>query len=59
MECVVLSIAIAMTLSSDTPRDVVFEECDGVKIASFKSNKQRVEVLDYQDGIYYVKEVKK
>ena len=56
MECIVLTIAIGMTLITDTPKDIVFEDCNGVKKVSYLNSKQEVSIIKYEDGIYYIKD---
>lgn len=58
MECIVLTIAIGIGLDTDTPKDIVFEDCNGVKKVSYLKSKEPVSIIKYEDGLYYIRDEK-
>lgn len=60
MECFLVTIALAMTLTNDTPKTIAIEDCNGVDRYSYLVGNEEVEVVDYleDEAIYIVREIK-
>lgn len=61
MECFLVTVGIAISLYSDEPRSIAFEDCGKTELrVTYMDTNKEVKVLDYLEdsGIYIIKEGK-
>lgn len=56
INCILVNMVIGMFLTTDTPYSASVEECDeGTKYKVVETN-EIVDIVSYEDGIYYIKQ---